>query len=436
MSQRRRYAQYRDSGVEWLGEIPSRWSIRKTKYLVQIRKRIAGELGHDVLSITQSGIRVKDIESGEGQVSMDYSKYQLVEPGDFAMNHMDLLTGWVDISPCSGVTSPDYRVFSVEDVEANPKYFLYLFQMGYFNRIFYAYGQGSSHLGRWRFPTNRFENFFLPYPDPEEQLWIANYLDRETTRIDALVLKKQRLLELLREKRQGVITQAVTKGLDPAVPMKDSGIEWLGEVPEHWAKVALGYRYEVVLGKMLDQKRVTGEFLSPYLRNVDVQWDQINVSDLPEMDFSGPDVHKYALRIGDLLVCEGGDVGRCAIWNGEAERVYYQKALHRLRPYEPRKDNPRFLMYVLWNASAQGRFVSSGGKATIAHLTAESLRRYVFAYPEKEEQDIIVAYVDELRGRYEAIIARTETSISLLREHRSALITAAVTGQIDVRDAA
>ncbi|NEW59766.1 restriction endonuclease subunit S, partial [Sulfurovum sp. bin170] len=146
----------KDSGVEWLGEVPAHWGVKKVKYLFEIRKRISGELGYPILSITQKGIKVKDTESGKGQLSMDYSKYQFVKVGDFAMNHMDLLTGFVDISKHHGVTSPDYRVFAARDKNLVTQYFLYLFQMGYINKIFYGFGQGSSQFGRWRLPTDQF----------------------------------------------------------------------------------------------------------------------------------------------------------------------------------------------------------------------------------------------------------------------------------------
>ncbi|AKV95762.1 hypothetical protein ACP86_06095 [Marinobacter sp. CP1] len=113
-----RYENYKPSGIDWIAEIPDHWKIKKFKHLFRIKKEIVGELGHEVLSITQKGVKVKDIESGEGQISSDYTKYQLVAAGDFAMNHMDLLTGYVDISPFDGVTSPDYRVFRLEDRNA------------------------------------------------------------------------------------------------------------------------------------------------------------------------------------------------------------------------------------------------------------------------------------------------------------------------------
>ena len=207
-----RYPTYKPSGVEWLGEVPEHWEVKRVRRIFEIKKRIAGELGFDILSITQQGIKVRDPESNDGQVSMDYSKYQVVEPGDFAMNHMDLLTGYVDISRRLGVTSPDYRVFSIAEPNgSDPGYLLNIFQMGYKQKILYAYGQGSSQLGRWRLPTEEFQDWAIPFPSLEEQASIATFLDHETAKIDALIAEQQRLIELLQEKRQAVISHAVTK---------------------------------------------------------------------------------------------------------------------------------------------------------------------------------------------------------------------------------
>ena len=208
-------APMKESGVEWLGEVPEHWEVKRVRRIFEIKKRIVGELGFEVLSITQQGIKVRDPESNEGQVSMDYSKYQLVNTGDFAMNHMDLLTGFVDISSRLGVTSPDYRVFSVSrPLESNAEYLLYIFQMGYRQKILYAYGQGSSQLGRWRLPTEAFKNWSIPFPSREEQIFITLYLDRVTAKIVALITEQQRLIELLQERRSALISAAVTGQID------------------------------------------------------------------------------------------------------------------------------------------------------------------------------------------------------------------------------
>ena len=212
---------------------------------------------------------------------------------------------------------------------------------------------------------------------------------------------------------------------------RDSGVEWLGEVPGHWAVTPVSYRYEVLLGKMLDEKRITGKHLAPYLRNVDVQWDRINTEDLPQMDFAGEDLARYTLAHGDLLVCEGGEVGRAAMWRGELAECYYQKALHRLRRRDQDADFSRFMFYVLRTAASRGVFESSGGKSTIAHLTAEALRRHRFAFPPSQEQAAVVAFLDRETAKIDALVEEQKRLIELLKEKRQAVISQAVTKGLD-----
>jgi type I restriction enzyme S subunit len=205
----------KESGVDWLGQIPVHWELSKGRKIFKIKKRIAGILGYKVLSITQKGIRIKDTESNSGQLSMDYSKYQLVEIGDFAMNHMDLLTGYVDLSEFMGVTSPDYRVFSISNLNIyDPSFYLLLLQNGYSNKIFYPYGQGSSQLGRWRLPTKEFNEFCYPFPPFEEQKEITSFVLKETKKIDLLISESIQVIQLLHERRSALISAAVTGQID------------------------------------------------------------------------------------------------------------------------------------------------------------------------------------------------------------------------------
>lgn len=208
-------APMKDSGVEWLGEVPEHWDVTRIGRLFEIQKRIVGELGHDVLSITQRGIQVKDTESNDGQLSMDYSKYQNVEVGDFAMNHMDLITGFIDVAKFPGVTSPDYRVFRLRaSSEADSRYFLAVFQDAYRRKLFFPFGQGSSQLGRWRLPTDAFKEYPIPVPPKSEQSDIANFIDQENAKIDDLLEKSRRSIELMREHRTALISAAVTGKID------------------------------------------------------------------------------------------------------------------------------------------------------------------------------------------------------------------------------
>ncbi len=230
-----------------------------------------------------------------------------------------------------------------------------------------------------------------------------------------------------------MISHAVTKGLNPDAPMRDSGVEWLGEVPEHWDVAKLSFRYDVQLGKMLDEKKISGNYLGAYLRNTDVQWNSINDENLPFMDFRPNERDRYSVKKGDLVVCEGGEIGRCAIWTKE-DSCFYQKALHRLRPLNNAKDSTRFLFYVLFDSVHRERFISGAGKATIAHLPAEVFRQFRFSFPPYDEQVEISKFLDKQKVKFDLIESRAEQQILLLQERRTALISAAVTGKIDVRN--
>ncbi len=201
----------KDSQSMWFGQIPDDWNMRKIKYIFKIQKDIAREEGHTVLSITQKGIKPKDLSKNEGQLAENYSNYQLVHIGDFAMNHMDLLTGWVDISKYEGVTSPDYRVFGLIDKDNYCcQYYLYLMQMCYTNRIFYGLGQGVSGLGRWRLQADKFLNFSITVPSYEEQQEIANYLNKKCSAIDELIAKKEQYLSEIENYKNSLIYEYVT----------------------------------------------------------------------------------------------------------------------------------------------------------------------------------------------------------------------------------
>ena len=201
----------KDSGSVWFGSIPINWQMKRLKHVFHIQKDIAGEEGHTVLSITQRGIIPKDFSNNEGQFANSYANYQLVHKGDFAMNHMDLLTGWVDISKYEGVTSPDYRVFVLNDKNGMcPKYYLYMMQMCYSARIFYGLGQGVSGMGRWRLQADKFLNFHIPIPPYDEQKIIADYITDKVNHIEVEIDKRNKLIEKYQEYKKSLIYEVVT----------------------------------------------------------------------------------------------------------------------------------------------------------------------------------------------------------------------------------
>jgi type I restriction enzyme S subunit len=207
---------------------------------------------------------------------------------------------------------------------------------------------------------------------------------------------------------------------------RESGVEWLGEVPEHWETPPLYLRFEAVLGKMLDEKRITGEHSLPYVRNVDVQWDRINVDDLPELDITPDETDRFTLKSGDILICEGGEVGRTAVWSGALEKCAFQKAIHRLRPLSSNEDS-RFFFYCMRFAAATEVFLAQGNPNTIPHLTGEKLRRYRFPTPSHSEQMAIAAFLDRETAKIDELVAEQRRLIELLKEKRQAVISHAVT---------
>lgn len=200
---------------------------------------------------------------------------------------------------------------------------------------------------------------------------------------------------------------------------------WISEIPEHWTTPPLSARYVFDLGKMLDEKRETGRYATPYLRNVNVQWDTFNLESVHTMDIAPHEEVRYLLRPGDVLICEGGEVGRAAIWNGEIERCAYQKALHRARPIG--EEDPRFLYYSLRACFDQGVFEAGGNPNTILHLTGEQLRAYRLPCPPADEQREISAFLDRETATIDGLIAEQERLIALLQEKRQAVISHAVT---------
>ena len=435
MAKYQKYAEYKDSGIDWMGDIPKEWSISRLKYIFTIRKRIAGTLGFDVLSITQRGIKVKDTESGDGQLSMDYSKYQLVYKGDFAMNHMDLLTGYVDISNFDGVTSPDYRVFTIDNLKKfNSQYYLYLLQMGYKQKLFFHLGQGSSHLGRWRLPTEAFNEVEYPIPSLNEQTQIANFLDHETAKIDSLIAKQEKLIELLKEKRQAVISHAVTKGLNPDVNMKDSGVEWLGQVPEHWALVPLKY-----LCSFSGGGTPTKDNLS-YWTDGNIPW--VSPKDMKTFWISETQdyITEKAVKESSTNIVEPNSllmVVRSGILQRTIPIAINTVPVTMNQDMKALKLGKRVLVeyladMILGNTKELLLEWSKEG-ATVESIEHEYLANCIMPVPPLNEQKEIIHFISKKMNVYKLLTEKAESQINFLQERRTALISSAVTGKIDVR---
>ncbi|KAB7619595.1 restriction endonuclease subunit S [Alkalilimnicola sp. S0819] len=441
------YPKYKTTGLPWIGDVPTHWVLAQLKRSVlDCRNGVWGDEAQGDENDTPV-IRVADFDRERFRVSTEDANLTLrnissKELRSRALKSGDLLlekSGGGDRQLVGAVVSWDRSLPAVTAnfiakmtpaAEYDSRFLSYLHASLYAGRVNYRSIKQST--GIQNIDSDQYLSEKVAFPPIHEQRTIAAFLDHQTAKTDRLIAKQQRLIELLTEKRQAVISHAVTKGLNPDAPMKDSGVEWLGEVPAHWGVGRIGWWYEVQLGKMLDQRRITGRFLAPYLRNTDVQWGQINVNNLPTMDFSPLDRLRYSLKPGDLLVCEGGDIGRCAIWSHSEFECFYQKALHRVRSRSFAL--VEYLQHVLRLLAEQGILSGSGTSTTINHLTAEQLRHLLIPMPPPQEQREISARIQGLTEHLSTLQDKCRASIKLLREHRTALISAAVTGKVDVRN--
>ena len=440
------YPNMKDSGVEALGQVPAHWAIRRLAQIGTISKGGGGNKDDEV-SAGIPCIRYGDlytthnsfIEKSRSFVSKEKArKYTAIKYGDvlFAGSGEtidEIGKSAVNLMRQDACCGGDVILFRpTQQIEA--RYLGYALDcrqaatqkatMGRGITIMHIYGTQMKYLT-------------IPIPPLDEQSAIVRFLDNADRHIQRYIRARQKLIALLAEQKQAIIHQVVTGQIDVrtgrSFPVyKPSGVDWIGSVPEKWVISSLRHRYVQCLGKMLDSNRITTDHLLPYLRNVDVQWDRINIENLPKMDITPAEYDRYTVKRGDLLVCEGGEIGRCALWSNELSRCGFQKALHRLRPRDMRQDMPRFMYYTLRSAAHSHAF-TDGHVSTIPHLTGDKLKAHRFPFPPLSEQKKIVRFLDSVTEAIDAATHRFRRQVTLLHDYRKLLIDDVVTGKIDVR---
>lgn len=442
MSHYKPYPTYKDSGVEWLGQVPEHWIVSRLRHITN------GSLSYGANEAAESDdlrhprfIRITDLnedgtlrEDTFKSLPPDVARPYLLKDGDILLARSGATVGksFLYRRDMGDACYAGYLIRArLLESKFIPKLFWYCTQSSYY----WDFIAGSNIQATIQNVSGeKYSNLWLAVPPVTEQRSIVSNLDRETARIDALIEKKTRVIELLREKRQALITHAVTKGLDPNVKMKDSGVEWLGDVPEHWRVMAIKH---IVATPITDGPHETPEFLDegvPFVSAEAVSSGRVDFAKI--RGFISRNDHerysqKYCPQRGDIfMIKSGATTGVTAIVETDDEfNIWSPLAVIRCGELA----DPYFVLNFMRSQSFQEAVALSWSYGTQQNIGMGVIGNLAVTVPPLEEQQRIAQLAQGKCSRLDALVEKTECSIDLLKERRSALITAAVTGQIDLR---
>lgn len=422
----------KDSGVEWIGEIPAGWSVKRVKHIFIRKNEKAMQENPVVLSLARDGVKVRDISNNEGQIAESYYNYNPVEKGDLLLNPMDLYSGAnCSISKVEGVISPAYINLKAKE-GISPEFYDYYFKVQYWLMAFFSYGKGVSYDNRWTLGAEILMNYpvvSLPY---KEQCERANYLDRKCAEIDAIIAKQQQIIEKLKEYKLSVITEAVTKGLDPNVPMKDSGVEWIEEIPEKWQKAKLKNTCQFINGDRSSNYPSPNDYVDkgiPFLgadslcgRYVDIAQSK-KITNEKYRSMGGAKIQK-----GDILyTLRGATIGKNAMAMFDDGTV--ASSLMVIRPISL---VPEFLLYWLNSEEEFQQRQSYINGSTAPNLSADNVGTFILFLPSTVEQLRIANFLDKKCNEIELAIQKKQRMIEKLSDYKKSLIYEVVTGKKEV----
>ncbi|QLE87617.1 restriction endonuclease subunit S [Shewanella sp. Scap07] len=419
-----KYQNYKNTGITSIGSIPSHWVISPLCSKV-VLKSITDKVNEELLSVylDKGVIRFKDVEAKRTNVtSLDLSKYQLVEPNDLVLNNQQAWRGSVGVSKYQGIVSPAYLILKLSK-EINPQFGNYFFRDGNMVSQYLICSKGVGTIQRNLY-WPQLKRVVISLPPLDEQVSIANFLDKKTAQIDEAVAIKQQQIELLKERKQIIIQQAVTQGLAPNVPMKDSGIDWIGKIPEHWKVRRAKYLFDEI-----DKRSVNGdeELLSvSHITGVTPRSEK-NVTMIAE-DYSGSKTCQQNDLVMNIMWAWMGALGvsdRPGIVSS-AYSIYRQKPLNIFNP-----------VYLEWLLKTVGYIehynkVSTGLHSSRLRFYSRMFFDMEIGFPCRNEQDQIVAHVEVQSNKIDQAVKIQLQQIEKLKEYKTTLINSAVTGKIKV----
>ncbi len=433
----RSYPDYKDTAVEWLNEIPAHWKVERLKYVATLNDETLSESTDP--NFTMAYIDVASVDPIEGIIGTEMLSFEsspsrarrVVRHGDVIVSTVRTYLraiAPIEDPPSNTIVSTGFAVVRPKSVHS--KFVFYLLRSPSFVERVVAYSFG---VGYPAINAADLACFSIAIPSMDEQRAIAGFLDRETARIDALIAKTEGLIELLKEKRNALVTHAVTKGIESNVTMKDSGIDWMGDIPANWDLAALRRRWDVI-----DCKHVTVPFVSGGIPLASVRETQSFELDLSVAKCTTDEWYELLIeggrrpRPGDLVYCRNVSVGAAALVTTE-ERFAMGQDVCLIRSS---LDNPRWLNYFLSSSAMSHQLASVAVGSTFDRINISEIVSLCIPVVPKYEQDAISQYLDVETSKIDALVGKAREAIARLRELHTALTSAAVTGKLDVRETA
>ena len=427
----KQYPSYKKSGVEWLGDVPEHWeSNRLKKYLIERNEKNSPIKTDNLLSVTmyQGVIPVSEKQgNGGNKPKENLEHYKISYPNDIVLNSMNVIVGSVGLNKYTGLISPAYYALYNRNKNNNIKFFSYIFHNPFFQKGLFGLGNGimykESEDGklntiRLKIPMEKLNQVVLPCPSISEQNQIVAFLDTETARIDNLVAKQEKLIELLEEQRKSIISHAVTKGLNPNAPMKDSGVEWLGDVPESWVEQKIKFISKLINEKTSQKSNVIA------LENIE-SWTGKYIETESSFESDAVKFKKNDVLFGKLRPY----LAKVYLVENQGEAV---GDIYVLRPNK--LIHPQFLKFFMLSEKFIDYVNSSTNGTKMPRANWDFIGCISIFLPHIKVQHEIVEYLESAVLKIELIINKQISLIEKLKEYRSSVISHAVTGKIDIRE--